>query len=108
MTAQQHLKQAVLWEQAQGNKVQCFLCTHRCLIAEGKTRMYGLITFTVAVFHVGLTFYLLKRMGVIGAAWATMFTYGVATAITFAVALRVHPMPWTGVFAPLEKVGSAD
>ncbi len=37
MTAQQHLKQAVLWEQAQGNKVQCFLCAHRCLIAEGKT-----------------------------------------------------------------------
>ena len=36
MAAQQHLKQAVLWEQAQGNKVQCFLCAHRCLIAEGK------------------------------------------------------------------------
>ena len=37
MTAQQHLKQAVLWERAQGNKVQCFLCAHRCLIVEGKT-----------------------------------------------------------------------
>ena len=35
MTA--NLKQAVLWEQAQGKKVQCFLCAHRCLIAEGKT-----------------------------------------------------------------------
>jgi pyruvate formate lyase activating enzyme len=32
-----HLKQAVLWEQAQGTKVQCFLCAHRCLIADGKT-----------------------------------------------------------------------
>jgi pyruvate formate lyase activating enzyme len=37
MTVEQHLKQAVLWEQAQGKKVQCFLCAHRCLIAEGKT-----------------------------------------------------------------------
>ncbi len=37
MTAEQYFKQAVLWEQAQGNKIQCFLCAHRCLIAEGKT-----------------------------------------------------------------------
>ncbi len=35
MTSQQHHKQAVLWHQAQGNKVQCFLCAHRCLIADG-------------------------------------------------------------------------
>jgi O-antigen/teichoic acid export membrane protein len=77
------------------------------LIAEGKTRMYGLITFTMAVFHIGLTFYLLKSLGVIGAAWATMFTYGVATTVTFAAALRVHPMPWTRAFAPQGKVMSA-
>ena len=37
MTVEQHLKQAVLWEQAQGKKVQCFLCAHRCLIPESKT-----------------------------------------------------------------------
>ncbi len=77
------------------------------LIAEGKTRLYGLITFTVAVFHIGLTFYLLKSLGVIGAAWATMFTYGVATIVTFAAALWVHPMPWTSAFAPEGKVMSA-
>ena len=35
MTA--YLKQAILWEQAQGRKVQCFLCSHRCLIAEGRS-----------------------------------------------------------------------
>lgn len=78
------------------------------LIAEGKTRLYGLITFTMAVFHIGLAFYLLKSLGVIGAAWATMFTYGVATTLTFAAALRVHPMPWTSVFAPLGKVRPAN
>ena len=37
MTAQQHLKQAVLCEQAQANRVQCNLCVHRCLIADGKS-----------------------------------------------------------------------
>jgi O-antigen/teichoic acid export membrane protein len=78
------------------------------LIAEGKTRLYGLITFTMAVFHIGLTFYLLKSLGVIGAAWATMFTYGVATTLTFAAALRVHPMPWTSVFASLGKAKPAN
>jgi O-antigen/teichoic acid export membrane protein len=78
------------------------------LIAEGKTRLYGLITFTVAAFHIGLTFYLLKSFGVIGAAWATMFTYAVATAVTFVAALRVHPMPWTSAFASLEKVRPAN
>jgi len=37
MTVEQYLKRAVLWEQAQGRKAQCFLCAHRCLIPEGKT-----------------------------------------------------------------------
>lgn len=32
-----HLKEAVLWEAAGDKKVQCFLCSHRCLIADGKT-----------------------------------------------------------------------
>jgi pyruvate formate lyase activating enzyme len=30
------LKEAVLWEKAEDKKVQCFLCSHRCLIADGK------------------------------------------------------------------------
>ena len=37
LTIQQHLKQAVLWEKAQSKKVQCILCAHRCLIADGRT-----------------------------------------------------------------------
>jgi len=30
-------KEAVLWEPAEGGKVRCHLCAHRCLIAEGRT-----------------------------------------------------------------------
>jgi pyruvate formate lyase activating enzyme len=36
MTVEKHPKQAVLWEPAEDKEVQCFLCAHRCLIAEGK------------------------------------------------------------------------
>jgi len=73
------------------------------LIAEGKTRLYGLITVGVAALHIGLTLFLLKTLGVIGAAWATMFTYGAATALTLASALKIHPMPWICVSDRLER-----
>ncbi len=36
MSAEKHLNQAVLWEPAENKKTQCFLCAHRCLIADGK------------------------------------------------------------------------
>lgn len=73
------------------------------LISEGKTTLYGLITVAVAAFHIGLTFFLLKTLGVIGAAWATMFTYGAATLVTIAASVKVHPMPWACVLAAPEK-----
>jgi pyruvate formate lyase activating enzyme len=41
MTAGQNLKQAVLWEPAQDKKVQCKLCAHHCLIAEGRLGRCG-------------------------------------------------------------------
>ena len=30
------MKQAILWQSVEGRKVQCRLCSHRCLIADGK------------------------------------------------------------------------
>ena len=35
------MKQARFWVQADGDKVRCFLCAHRCLIAESKTGVCG-------------------------------------------------------------------
>jgi len=35
------MKQARFWVKADGSKVRCFLCAHRCLIAEGKTGVCG-------------------------------------------------------------------
>ena len=36
MESTETLKEAVLWEPAEGQKVQCRLCSFRCLIGEGK------------------------------------------------------------------------
>ena len=71
------------------------------LIAEGKTRLYGLITAAVAVFHIGLTFFCSRPSALSARAWATMFTYGAATAVTIVVSLKIHPMPWRCVFGRL-------
>jgi len=35
-SAKENLKQAVLWDAEQDRKVQCKLCSHRCMIADGK------------------------------------------------------------------------
>ena len=64
------------------------------LIAKGKNKLYGCISSGVALMHIGLTYFLLIRMGVVGAAWATMFTYAIATCVTIAYAVNLHPMPW--------------
>jgi hypothetical protein len=37
-----------------------------------------------------------------------MFTYGVATTVTFVATLRVHPMPWTSALASLEEARLAN
>ena len=33
---EENLKRAVLWDAAEGKKVRCKLCAHRCVIGEGK------------------------------------------------------------------------
>ncbi|OHB56470.1 MAG: AmmeMemoRadiSam system radical SAM enzyme [Planctomycetes bacterium RBG_13_44_8b] len=36
MAVEENLKRAVLWDAAEGKKVSCKLCAHRCVIGEGK------------------------------------------------------------------------
>jgi pyruvate formate lyase activating enzyme len=36
MALEENLKRAVLWDAAEGKKVSCKLCAHRCVIGEGK------------------------------------------------------------------------
>jgi pyruvate formate lyase activating enzyme len=41
MTNGTEFKEAVLWEKADDNKLKCFLCSHRCTVAEGNTGYCG-------------------------------------------------------------------
>jgi pyruvate formate lyase activating enzyme len=36
MDGQKHMKEAMLYEQLDGDRVRCYLCAHRCTIAEGR------------------------------------------------------------------------
>lgn len=68
------------------------------LIVESKTKLYAYITSGAAVFHIILTIFLLRTIGLIGAAWATLVTFGLATLLTIVASLKVHPMPWACIF----------
>lgn len=64
------------------------------LIHKGKTRTYSFIVFISASVNIVLTYILLKRIGLIGAAWATFISFGIGAALTLIVGIRSHPMPW--------------
>jgi len=64
------------------------------LIAEEKTRTYSIITCGTAAAHIALAYILLRTVGVVGAAWATMLSFAVATVATIVVAVKLRPMPW--------------
>lgn len=64
------------------------------LIAAGRTRLYGAITSATAILHVALTWWLLRRLGPMGAAWATLVTYVTATGLTIWATHRIRRLPW--------------
>jgi O-antigen/teichoic acid export membrane protein len=64
------------------------------LIAEGRTKTYGYITSTVAVVHIVVTYNLLRKYGIVGAAWATLLTFAIATTVTIITVVFIRPMPW--------------
>jgi O-antigen/teichoic acid export membrane protein len=65
------------------------------LIAKGRTKLYGYITAGSAIFHVVVTWFLLNRIGLMGAAVATLITFAFATIVTAWAAIRLYPMPWS-------------
>lgn len=64
------------------------------LIYEGKTKMFSSIIAFSAGVNVVLNYALLKRIGLIGAAWATFTSFAVALVLIVIVATKCHPMPW--------------
>jgi len=67
---------------------------HPHLVLIGKTAYLGAVTFSVALMNVALTFFLVQRVGAIGAAQATFAAYLLLFVLVAAYVQRVHPMPW--------------
>lgn len=64
------------------------------LIYHDKTRVYSKIVLISAIINIVLNYVLLKRIGLIGSAWATFISLGVGAFLTVIVGIRCHPMPW--------------
>jgi len=64
------------------------------LIYQGKTKTFSGIIFFIAVFNVVANYILLRKIGLIGAAWATFLSFLIGAIITIVISIRSHRMPW--------------
>jgi len=71
-----------------------FLLTSIGIGIEKKARYYPLITTAAAVVNVGGNFALIPRYGVLGAAWATVLSYGLTAGLGLWISQRLHPLPF--------------
>jgi O-antigen/teichoic acid export membrane protein len=71
-----------------------FLLTSIGIGIEKKTRYYPLVTASAAASNLGLNLLLIPRYGMLGAAWATVFSYGVMAGLGYALSQRVYPIPF--------------
>jgi O-antigen/teichoic acid export membrane protein len=82
-----------------------FLLTSIGIGLTKKSGYYPLITAAAAATNLAADFLLIPVLGMIGAAWATVASYGVMAALGAAVSQRVHPLPFR--LAPFAFVGGA-
>jgi O-antigen/teichoic acid export membrane protein len=73
-----------------------FLLTSVGIGIEKKARYYPLVTAAAAATNVGANFLLIPRLGMIGAAWATVLSYAVMAALGFTLSRRLFPIPFEG------------
>lgn len=64
------------------------------LIYKEKIKTYSGIVVVVAVGNILLNYILLKKIGLIGSAWASLISFGIGAILTVVAATRSHPMPW--------------
>lgn len=64
------------------------------LVYQGKTKTYSNIVFIAAIINIGLNYILLKKVGLIGSAWATLISFAVGALLTVIMGTRNHSMPW--------------
>lgn len=63
----------------------------------GKTPALALITFLSGVFNIGITYYLLKTNGLVGAAQGFMLSQATTFFGTWWLAQKSRPMPWVAM-----------
>ncbi len=64
------------------------------LFQRGRTGTLGWASPVAAAVNIGLTIVLVDRWGLIGAAWATVASYGVQAVVIQAAARRLETVPW--------------
>jgi O-antigen/teichoic acid export membrane protein len=70
-----------------------FLLTSIGIGVRKRTRWYPLITGASATTNVAANLVLIPRLGMLGAAWATVLSYAVMAGLGFAVSRRLYPLP---------------
>lgn len=59
-----------------------------------KTQYLAVITFGSGVLHIGITYFMIKTWGAIGAAYAAVITQIILVILTWRLSNKVYPMPW--------------
>lgn len=65
------------------------------LIYKGRMKAYSNIVLAAAVVNIVLNYVLLKKIGLIGSAWATFISLALGALLTVIMGTRCHPMPWS-------------
>lgn len=73
-----------------------FLLTSVGIGIEKRARYYPLVTAAAAATNVGANLLLIPRLGMVGAAWATVLSYAVMAALGFALSRGLYPIPFEG------------
>ena len=71
-----------------------FLLTSIGIGIEKRARYYPLVTGAAAATNVAANFALIPRLGMMGAAWATVLSYAVMALVGFVISRRLFPIPY--------------
>lgn len=71
-----------------------FLLTSLGIAIEKKARYYPVVTFLSASSNLLLDFALIPRYRMMGAAWATVASYGVMAAVGYSFSRKLYPIPF--------------
>jgi len=63
-----------------------------------RTLTLSIITFTVGVIHSLLSLFMIKEIGMIGAAYATTISFFITFIVVWRLSMKLYPMPWGEIF----------